>query len=188
MIAVWFSCGAASAVALKLTVEKYGVENVRAVNNPITNEHPDNRRFLNDVSNWVGIEIEDARNQKYPRADCVDVWEDRKAMSILVPGKGSIAPCTDVLKKEARYEWEKANNPDWHVLGFTVDEKKRYETEIGDKPVKISIWSTRFSAAKGNHVVKERECDEADAQAWLGIFRADEPDVVFVACKRKPRA
>lgn len=127
MIAVWFSCGAASAVALKLTVEKYGVENVRAVNNPVANEHFDNRRFLKDVSKWVDIEIEDAKNPKYPDANCVEVWDDRKAMSIIVPGKGSIAPCTDKLKKDARYEWEKVNHADWHVMGFTVDERKRHE-------------------------------------------------------------
>ncbi len=126
-IAVWFSCGAASAVALKLTVDKYGKDCVFAVNNPIANEHPDNRRFLHDVEKWVGIEIEDAKNPKYPAADCVEVWDDRKAMSIIVPGKGSIAPCTDKLKKEARYEWERVNSPDWHVLGFTVDERKRHE-------------------------------------------------------------
>ena len=40
-IAVWFSCGAASAVALKLTVEKYGLDNVYAVNNPVIEEHDD---------------------------------------------------------------------------------------------------------------------------------------------------
>lgn len=126
-IAVWFSCGAASAVALKLTVDKYGVDRVRAVNNPVANEHPDNRRFLHDVAEWVGIEIEDATNPKYPAADCVEVWDYRKAMSIIVPGKGSIAPCTDELKKESRYEWERHNHVDWHVLGFTIDEKKRHE-------------------------------------------------------------
>ena len=125
-IAVWFSCGAASAVALKLTVDKYGADRVRAVNNPVANEHEDNRRFLRDVSEWVGIEIEDAKNPKYPDADCVDVWDDKKAMSIIVPGKGSIAPCTDKLKKDARYEWERHNHVDWHVLGFTADEKKRH--------------------------------------------------------------
>ena len=49
-IAVWFSCGAASAVALKLTVEKYGLDNVYAVNNPVIEEHDDNLRFLDDVA------------------------------------------------------------------------------------------------------------------------------------------
>lgn len=50
----------------------------------------------------------------------------------------------------------------------------------------LTIWSTRTSIANGNHQVAERKCDEADAQAWLKIFRDDEPNVIFVACKRKP--
>lgn len=37
-IAVWFSCGAASAVAAKKTIEKYGnTHNVIIVNNPVVN-------------------------------------------------------------------------------------------------------------------------------------------------------
>lgn len=127
IIAVWFSCGAASAAALKLTVGRFGKERVRAVNNPVAEEHPDNRRFLRDVQEWVGVQIETAPAPKYPSASCVDVWEHRKAMSIIVPGKGSIAPCTDHLKKEARQEWESENRPDWHVFGFTADEKARHE-------------------------------------------------------------
>ena len=35
-IAVWFSCGAASAVAAKKTIEKYGsTHNIRLLNNPV---------------------------------------------------------------------------------------------------------------------------------------------------------
>ncbi|MEL7341696.1 MAG: hypothetical protein AAGM67_14545, partial [Bacteroidota bacterium] len=37
------------------------------------------------------------------------------------------APCTVHLKKEARQEWEQINKPDWHVLGFTSDEKDRHD-------------------------------------------------------------
>ena len=49
-ITVWFSSGAASAVAAKLTLMKYGHNNnVRIVNNPIKEEHEDNKRFLKDV-------------------------------------------------------------------------------------------------------------------------------------------
>jgi hypothetical protein len=40
------------------------------------------------------------------------------------------APCTEQLKKEARYQWERANRPDWHVLGFTADEEKRAKNFI----------------------------------------------------------
>lgn len=121
MIAVWFSCGAASAAALKLTLERYPNEDVRAVNQPIAEEHPDNRRFLRDVADWCGVEIEEYTAAKYPDASCVTVWDRRKAMSF---PKG--APCTVHLKKEARQEWEKVNSPDWHVLGFTSEERTRH--------------------------------------------------------------
>lgn len=125
MIAVWFSCGAASAAALKLTVDKYGADNVCAVNNPVIEEHEDNLRFAQDVSDWVGIEVEAATNSKYPLASARDVFERRKGMSF-----PHGAPCTVELKKRARQQWE-ANNPvDWHVLGFTADEKDRHDRFI----------------------------------------------------------
>lgn len=53
--------------------------------------------------------------------------------------------------------------------------------------MKLTIWSLRTSIARGNHFVAERQCDETDAQAWLKIFREDEPNVLFIACKRKPK-
>ena len=61
VIAVWFSCGAASAVAAKKTIEKYGTNNtVRVINNPVKEEDDDNQRFLLDVEKWLGIKIEKA--------------------------------------------------------------------------------------------------------------------------------
>lgn len=122
MIAVWFSCGAASAAALKLTIEQYGLDQVRAVNQPIAEEHADNRRFLAEVSEWCGIEIEEYTASKYPHSSAVKVWDHRNAM-VFPHG----APCTVHLKKEARGEWERANHPNWHVLGFTAEEKSRHE-------------------------------------------------------------
>ena len=121
-IAVWFSCGAASAAALKLTVEKYGLESVYAVNNPVVEEDEDNVRFARDVANWVGIDIKFAVNSKYPNASAVEVFERRKGMSF-----PHGAPCTVELKKRARQEWEKENYVDWHVLGFTVEERSRHD-------------------------------------------------------------
>ncbi len=122
MIAVWFSCGAASAAVLKLALERFPREDVRAINQPIAEEHPDNRRFLRDVAEWCGIEIEEYTASKYPAASAVEVWDRRKAM-VFPHG----APCTVHLKKEARQEWEALHSPDWHVLGFTVEEKGRHE-------------------------------------------------------------
>jgi 3'-phosphoadenosine 5'-phosphosulfate sulfotransferase (PAPS reductase)/FAD synthetase len=122
-IVVWFSCGAASAVAAKKTIERYEANNrIRIVNNPIKEEHHDNQRFLRDVQDWLGVEIEFALNSKYPSAACEDVWEARRFMS---GAQG--APCTQELKKRARQEWEVKNDYDYIVLGFTADEQKRHE-------------------------------------------------------------
>lgn len=125
-IVVWFSCGAASAVAAKKTKEKYGdTHNIRIVNNPVVEEDADNRRFLKDVEKWLGVTVEEATNSKYPSCSAVSVWDARKFMS--APNG---APCTLELKKQARYEWEANNHADHHVLGFTLDEKHRHERFI----------------------------------------------------------
>ncbi len=124
IIAVYFSCGAASSVAAKKTIELYGKTHiVRVINNPIKEEDSDNQRFLKDVEKWLGIEIEFAVNPKYPNCSAVEVWDDRKYMSGV-----SGAPCTGELKKKARQEWEKNNHHDFIVMGFTADEKKRSDT------------------------------------------------------------
>lgn len=120
-IVVWFSCGAASAVAAKKTLDIYGpIAHVRVVNNPVMEEHHDNRRFLKDVERWLRVPIESATNPKYPFPSCVSVWNDRKFMS-----SPQGAPCTLELKKRARQQFEKDNHIDWHVLGFTANEKHR---------------------------------------------------------------
>lgn len=123
-IAVWFSCGGASAVAAKRTIELFGSFcTVRVINSPVAEEDEDNRRFLADVENWIGQKVEIAINPKYPSCSAVDVWEDRQYISGVAG-----APCTKELKKEARYLWESINGPSWHVLGFTKEEAKRYKT------------------------------------------------------------
>jgi hypothetical protein len=122
-IVVWFSCGAASAVAAKKTIERYGqICTVRVVNNPIKEEGEDNPRFLKDIEKWLGITIETAINPKFPNCSIEEVWEKRKFMSGV---RGAI--CTKVLKKDARYEWERNNHYDWLVLGFDATEKSRYD-------------------------------------------------------------
>ena len=122
-IAVWFSCGAASAVAAKLTLDLYKEHNkVSIINNPIKEEHEDNQRFLKDVEVWLDHPITFATRSKYPSQSCVEVWSDRRFMS------GPMgAPCTLELKKKARQEWEDSNRPDFTVLGFTSDETSRAE-------------------------------------------------------------
>jgi hypothetical protein len=145
-IAVWFSCGAASAVAAKKTIQKYSeTYNVLIVNNPVINEHEDNLRFLKDCEKWFGQKVISATNKKYPSCDIRDVFEKRKYIS----GVGG-APCTQQLKKEARYQFEKENKIDWHVLGFTIDEKKRSDKFIKFERENLITVLIDLRLSKGN--------------------------------------
>lgn len=120
-IAVWFSSGAASAVAARRTVEKYGnLCTIRVINNPIMEEDEDNYRFLKDVERWIGVRIEFATHRKYPNASVEEIWDD---VGYMCGVKG--APCTKLAKREARQQWEANNHFDWLVMEFTADEKKR---------------------------------------------------------------
>lgn len=67
------------------------------------------------------------------------------------------APCTKELKKEARYEWQEKNKPDWHVLGFTYNERRRHDlfiiTEIPNViPVLIEVKVTK---KRSYEIIKE---------------------------------
>lgn len=149
MIAVWFSCGAASAVAAKKTIEIYGKEHeIRIINNPVKEEHNDNMRFLKDVESWIGQKIEFAKNPNFPSCSAFDVWEKRKYMSGI-----SGAPCTFELKKKARQIWEQDNKADFHVLGFTFDEIHRHKRFIERErenvlPVLIDLKITKTDCFK----------------------------------------
>lgn len=135
-IAVWFSCGAASAVAAQSPLRRYGhVADIKIINNPVAEEDEDNQRFLKDVEKWLGVKIEFAINRKYPSCSAHDVWSKQRYMSG-VQG----APCTGELKKEARRQYELNNHIDWHVLGFTSEEQKRSDRFIkGERPNLLPI-------------------------------------------------
>ncbi|MEO4045015.1 hypothetical protein AAFN47_25735 [Hoeflea sp. CAU 1731] len=120
---MWFSNGAASAVAWMETVLRYGdICEVVAVNNPVQEEDADNHRFALDVAKWVGSDIVFWKNPKFPNASAEEVWDHCNAMAF-----PHGAPCTDRLKKAARQDYEKHRRIGWHVFGFTADERKRHE-------------------------------------------------------------
>lgn len=125
-IVVLFSCGAASAVAIQETYRRYGLTHrIRVVNNPVVEEGEDNRRFLCDVERWLDIKIEVVVHPKYPNASAEEVWDRNRAMSF-----PHGAPCTRILKKEARQIWEASNTFDHLVLGFGAEEKDRHNAFV----------------------------------------------------------
>jgi hypothetical protein len=122
-IAVWFSCGAASAVATYLTVEKYReTHNILVLNNPIDEEDEDNLRFKKDIEEWIGIKIIESINTEQNTTSAEVIWKRRKFMA-----NNQGAPCTMLLKKGARHEAELKYKIDWHVLGFTKEEEHRHK-------------------------------------------------------------
>lgn len=112
----WFSCGAASAVATKLAIEKYGHVEIYYTDTGI--EHDDNPRFIADCEKWFGQKVNILKNPNYK--DAIEVCEKRRYLS----GHAG-APCTGAMKKEpANGIW---NLGDIEVFGYTLDEKHRLE-------------------------------------------------------------
>jgi hypothetical protein len=121
-VLVWFSCGAASAMAAKLAVEKYSAENVEVLYcNTLKYEHPDNLRFLRDVERWIGQPVKILDPLEYTGyADIFDVFD--KTGWLVGPGG---ARCSTELKKRVRFLYQ--NPEDLHVFGLTADEPRRLE-------------------------------------------------------------
>lgn len=114
----WFSCGDASAVAAKLAIEKYGDSCEILYCDTFAYEHPDNKRFFNDVQTWLEREIKILKSEKY--SDIYDVFEKTR---FLRSRQG--ARCTTELKKNVRKSYQTVD--DIHVFGFTAEESHRVE-------------------------------------------------------------
>lgn len=136
-VVVWFSCGAASAVAAKLALEKYGTRACVVYCDTMKSEHPDNARFFEDVQRWLGREIIRIKSLKYDSVD--DVFEKRTYVSGV---KG--AACTTEMKKIPRFHFQLPD--DVHVFGFTFEEQGRIENFEKNNPDLILDWVLRESA------------------------------------------
>jgi len=171
-IVVWFSCGAASAVAAKYVVDLYGSNNtIRIVNNPISEEGDDNHRFLNDVERWIGHPIEKCVNPKFPDASIVQVFDKLTYMSGIYG-----AVCTSTLKKDARKYWEQNNTFDHIVMGFTSEEKGRLDRfKLTERSNVIDIL--------GFHKIGKQECIDIIVSAGIELPEAYRMGFVNANCK-----
>lgn len=112
-----FSCGAASAVATKLTLSRAPFDEVVIYSAFIVEENSDNRRFLADCEKWFAHPVVVLRDEKYG-ASAREVWG---RVRFLKSRFG--APCSVKLKREVI---EAACLPtDRHVYGFTWDERNK---------------------------------------------------------------
>lgn len=137
-IICWFSCGAASACATKLTLDVFGKDQpvIPVYCDTSKNEHPDNARFIKDCENWFGVPITRITNEKYKSGTVEEVFQKKKFMSGF-----NGATCTGELKKVPRFEFAKPE--DIHVFGFTHDEKSRISSFELRNPEMNLLWILR---------------------------------------------
>jgi len=114
---VWFSCGAASAVAAYMALRKYPDAEI-VYCDTLKYEHPDNVRFLSDIESWIGKPIKILKSDRYK-----DIMECFRATKFVVGPR--FAPCTKYLKKDVRIKYSTPH--DIHIFGYTVEEKHRVE-------------------------------------------------------------
>lgn len=102
----WFSCGAASAVATKLSAPDV------IAYCETGSEDADNARFMADCEPWFGQPITKLVNPKF--GSTWDVWEKRR----FIAGVAG-APCTGELKVSPRLIFQRPD--DVHIFGYTAD-------------------------------------------------------------------
>lgn len=115
-----FSCGAASAIATKMAIKKYGLDRVEITYSGTNSEHPDNQRFMLDCERWFGKPVTVLTSEKY--RDVWDVWERER---FITSKQG--APCTGAMKREPAYAFELPS--DIMVFGYTADKPDMVRAE-----------------------------------------------------------
>lgn len=137
-----FSCGAASAVATKLAISEH--PQVEIINAFLKEEHPDNRRFLSDCEGWFGQPVTTLRDDKY-NASAYEVFRRKKFIK-----SQSGAPCSFRLKKKMLDAWKQPG--DVMVMGYTIEEKDRYETFCERNP------TLKVDAPLIRHELEKSDC------------------------------
>lgn len=114
MIISWFSAGVSSFIATYLMRDK--VDKIFYIH--IDDQHPDSLRYIKDCEKVIGKPIEILQS-RYKSVD-----EVCRATQFLTSPFG--APCTRILKKRVRKEWEqKQSQPITYLWGFDINEQDR---------------------------------------------------------------
>lgn len=116
-VLVWVCCGTTSAIAGKLAIQQYGLENCEFYYIGIKSAHADNARFLAALEKWYGKEIITRCSTKY--ADQFEVIEDTG----YVNGAGG-ARCTLELKKYVRMKIQIDFPNAIQIFGFEYAKKE----------------------------------------------------------------
>lgn len=133
-VLAWFSCGAASAVAAKLAVDKYGTD-VRVIYcDTMATEHSDNARFFINIERWLDVDILKISSRRFATVD--EVFEQTRYMAGIQGAR-----CTTEMKKIPRFNFQHAD--DIHVFGMTADEIHRIDRLESSNPELHLDWVLR---------------------------------------------
>lgn len=116
-IICWWSGGITSAVACKLAIDKFGINNCQVIFLDTGNEHQDTYRFLKDCEKWFNLPIEILKSDDYKNIQ--ETWYKHLSLNT-----ASGAICSYMLKRRVREKWEKNNQYDHQVFGFEYDKKE----------------------------------------------------------------
>lgn len=133
-VIAWFSCGAASLVAAKMAVEKYGSRCLVVNCDMRADEHPDNVRVFQDAERWLGVKILRIKSDRFNSVD--EVFEATKYMAGVAGAR-----CTTEMKKIPRRDFQDV--ADIHIFGYTVDEGRRIRDFEQANPELFLEWPLR---------------------------------------------
>lgn len=153
-VVVWFSCGAASAVAAKLARELCYPSPFVVYCDTMKAENADNARFMADVSRWINCPITIIKSDKYDSVD--DVFERERYMSGVAGAR-----CTVEMKKVPRMKFQRAD--DIHIFGYTLDEGKRIKQFERNNPELTLKWILR------DNFIRKEDCYRILEQAGIEL-------------------
>lgn len=123
----WISAGCASALAVKIAIDWFGIDNVLPVFIDTFNEDDDSYRFLTDLERLYGKKILHISNKNAGPIE--DIWEDNLSLNTATG-----AVCSSTLKVIARQDFIKRTNFSYQVFGFDINEIKRARKMLENNP------------------------------------------------------
>lgn len=118
-IICWWSGGVTSAVACKIAIDLFGINNCYLLMIDTKNEDEDTYRFKKDCEKWYGKKINTISAIPKYYNDIEEVWEKYLSLNV---ANGAI--CSPELKREVRKRWQKENSFAYQVFGYDFSKRE----------------------------------------------------------------